>query len=88
MVGSDTMVRVIDRFIAVIDLQKLGFTKSQPAKTGRPAYPPKAMCKLHVYGYENGIRSSRKLERETLRNVEVMWFIAILPFIDHSFLQK
>ena len=75
MVAPEAMVRVIDRFIEVTDLQKLGFTKCQPAETGRPAYPPKAMCKLHVYGYENGVRSSRKLERETLRNIEVMWLM-------------
>ena len=73
MVNQESMVRVIDRFIDVTDLQKLGFAKCRPAETGRPAYPPKAMCKLYVYGYENGIRSSRKLERETLRNIEVMW---------------
>jgi len=75
MVASDAMVRVIDRFIELTDLEKLGFTKTHPAETSRPAYPPKAMCKIYVYGYENGIRSSRKLERETLRNVEVMWMI-------------
>jgi len=56
-------------------LQKLGFTKSQPAVTGRPAYPPKAMCKLFIYGYETGIRTSRKLERETHRNIEIMWLM-------------
>jgi len=74
-VSSISMARVIDRFIEVTDTEKIGFTKSRPAKTGRPAYPPKAMCKLYVYGYENGIRSSRKLERETLRNIEVMWLM-------------
>ena len=75
MVAPKAMVRVIDRFIEVVDLDKLGFVKHQPADTGCPAYPPKAMCKLYVYGYENGVRSSRKLERETLRNVEVMWLM-------------
>ena len=75
MVASDAMVRVIDRFVEVVDLGKLGFDKFEPAETGCPPYPPKEMCKLYVYGYENGVRSSRKLERETLRNVEVMWLM-------------
>ncbi|NLX93433.1 MAG: IS1182 family transposase [Clostridiales bacterium] len=74
-IGEDNMVRVIDRFVDVCDLEKLGFQKMQPAQTGRPSYPPEAMAKLYVYGYENGIRSSRKIEKETLRNVEVMWLI-------------
>jgi len=74
-VRPNVIARVIDRFIEVTDIEKLGFTKSRPAKTGRPAYPPRALCKLYVYGYENGIRSSRKLERETLRNIEVMWLL-------------
>lgn len=75
MVAPESMARVIDYFIEVVDLKKLGFIKCQPAETGRPAYPPKAMCKLYVYGYENGIRSSRKLEHETIRNIEVMWLM-------------
>jgi len=74
-VNINSMARVIDRFIEVVGIEKLGFTKSRPAQTGRPAYPPKALCKLYVYGYENGIRSSRKLERETQRNIEVMWLM-------------
>ena len=61
MVDPKSMVRVIDLFIERTNLQRLGFTKSQPAWTGRPAYPPEALCKLYVYGYENGVRSSRKL---------------------------
>jgi transposase len=75
MVETEAMARVIDRFIDVNDLQGLGFAKTAPAATGRPAYPPKTLCKLYVYGYENGVRSSRKLEREALRNVEVMWLM-------------
>ena len=74
-VQVESMARVIDLFIEVVDLEKLGFSKCKPAATGRPSYPPKAMCKLYVYGYENGIRSSRKLERETLCNIEVMWLM-------------
>jgi transposase len=77
MVLAESMARVIDRFIESVDIGKIGF-RSEPSETGRPAYPPKAMCKLYVYGYENGIRSSRKLERETLKNIEVMWLLESL----------
>lgn len=75
LIGEENIVRVIDRFLDVCDLEKLGFQKMIPAQTGRPSYPPEALSKLYVYGYENGIRSSRKLEKETLRNIEVMWLI-------------
>jgi len=75
IVDPESMARVIDRFVEVVDLEKLGFTRCKLAGTGRPPYSPEALCKLHVYGYENGIRSSRKLERETRRNVEVMWMM-------------
>ncbi|MCL2695388.1 MAG: transposase [Clostridiales bacterium] len=75
MVAEKAMVRVIDRFVEVMDLEKLGFEKTKPAPTGRPAYSPKALAKLYVYGYENGIRSSRRLEKETRRNVEAMWLV-------------
>ena len=74
-IGEEDIVRVIDRFVEVCDLEKMGFHKMKPAQTGRPSYPPEALAKLYVYGYENGIRSSRKLEKETLRNIEVMWLI-------------
>lgn len=75
MVDPESMARVIDRYIEVLDLGQLGFTRTVPAEAGRPCYPPQALCKLYVYGYENGIRSSRKLERECRRNVEVMWLM-------------
>ena len=75
MVADNAMVRVIDRFIEVVDLDKLCFQKIIPAATGRPPYSRKALTKLYVYGYENGVRSSRKLEKETGRNVEVMWLL-------------
>lgn len=74
-IEEENIVRIIDRYIEVCDLEKMGFCKIKPAETGRPSYPPKAMTKLYVYGYENGIRSSRKLEKETHRNVEVMWLM-------------
>jgi len=60
-IGEEDIVRVIDRFVEVCDLEKMGFQKMQPAQTGRPSYPPEALAKLYVYGYENEIRSSRKL---------------------------
>jgi transposase len=72
-VPDESLVRVIDRFIEIQNFSALGFCNVVPAETGRPSYPPKSLAKLYVYGYENGIRSSRKLERETLRNLEVMW---------------
>ena len=75
MVATDSMVRVIDRFIEVSDFTKLGFTKTKPSDTGRPPYSPKIPAKLYVYGYVNGIRSSRKLEQETKRNIEAMWLM-------------
>ena len=78
MVGEKAMVRVIDRFVEVSDLQELGFTNTRPAHTGRPAYPPKSLTKLLLYGYNDNLRSSRKLERETYRNIEVMWLMSSL----------
>ena len=75
MVDEESMVRVIDRYIDKSDLEKLGFNRTQAASTGRPGYAATHLAKLYVYGYENGIRSSRKLEKETKRNVEVMWLL-------------
>lgn len=74
-VASESMARLIDRFVGITDLYKLGFKNTIPAQTGRPSYNPEAMTKLYLYGYENGIRSSRKLEREAQRNVEAMWLM-------------
>ena len=75
MVDDENMVRVIDRYIDRCDLEQLGFDRTQAASTGRPGYSASSLAKLYVYGYENGIRSSRKLEKETRRNVEVMWLL-------------
>jgi transposase len=71
-VAEDSAVRVIDVFIDELDLSGLGF-KTQPNETGRPAYHPSTMLKLFVYGYLNRVHSSRRLEREAQRNVELMW---------------
>src|SRR5215831_12871210 len=69
---EDNPVRVIDAFVDALDLAELGF-EVEPAETGRPAYHPSALLKLYIYGYLNRVQSSRRLEREAGRNVEVMW---------------
>ena len=71
-VAEDSPVRVIDVFIDELDLADLGF-RTVPNETGRPAYHPSTMLKLFVYGYLNRVQSSRRLEREAQRNVELMW---------------
>ena len=72
-VGPDNPVRVIDAFVDELDLGALGFTRVHPAATGRPGYAPGMMLKLYIYGYVHQLTSSRKLEREAGRNVELMW---------------
>ena len=74
-VDEENPVRFIDAFIDSLDLEKLGFKHSIPCDTGRPSYNPSDLLKLYVYGYLNQVRSSRKLERECYRNVEVMWLM-------------
>ena len=66
-------VRVVDVFVDELDLAKLGFARVVPATTGRPSYHPAVILKLYIYGYLNRIQSSRRLEREAQRNVELMW---------------
>lgn len=71
---SDTNpVRVVDVFVDELDLITLGFESAVPAETGRPGYHPAVMLKIYIYGYLNRIQSSRRLEREAQRNVELMW---------------
>ena len=72
-VSESNPVRVVDVFVDELDLGKLEFTGIDPAATGRPAYHPAVMLKLYIYGYLNRIQSSRRLEREAQRNVELMW---------------
>jgi transposase len=72
-VDEDNPVRVIEVFIDELDLAALGFSGVMPAATGRPAYHPSTLLKIYLYGYLNRIQSSRRLERETQRNVELMW---------------
>ena len=76
-ISEENPVRVIDVFVDNLDLAKLGF-KTVPAVTGRPGYHPSSMLKLFIYGYLNRIQSSRRLERESGRNVELMWLLGRL----------
>jgi transposase len=75
LVPADHPCRVIDAFVSYLDLAALGFGKAHPAVTGRPPYSPADLLKLYLYGYLNRVRSSRRLERECQRNVEVMWLL-------------
>jgi len=72
-IAEDNPVRAIEAFVEELDLQHLGFAGADPAATGRPAYHPAVLLKIYIYGYLNRIPSSRRLEREAQRNVEVMW---------------
>ncbi len=72
-IGADNPVRVIDVFVDELDLGGLGFDRVAPQATGRPGYHPSVLLKLYIYGYLNRVQSSRRLEREAGRNVEVMW---------------
>jgi transposase len=74
-VTDDNPVRVIDAYVENLDMEKLGFTKFKPNDTGRPMYDPKDLQKLYLYGYMNRVRSSRCLEAETKRNLEVIWLL-------------
>ena len=75
MVAWDSMARVIDCFVDHIDLAGMGFERSKPNYEGRPCYDPRSMLKLYFYGYRNGIRSSRKLEKACKTNIEIMWML-------------
>ena len=72
-VSEENPVRVIEVFIDELDLAALGFVGMTPAATGRPAYHPSTLLKIYLYGYLNRVQSSRRLERETQRNIELMW---------------
>ena len=72
-VTDDNPVRVIDVFIDELDLAAMGFAGVAPEATGRPAYHPSTLLKIYLYGYLNRIQSSRRLEREAQRNIELMW---------------
>ena len=72
-IDENNPVQVIDVFVDELDLAELGFDGVAPELTGRPSYHPSALLKLYIYGYLNRVQSSRRLEREAGRNVEVMW---------------
>lgn len=72
-IAEDNPVRAVDAFVEELDLQGLGFEGAMPAMTGRPVYHPAVLLKLYIYGYLNRIPSSRRLEREAQRNLELMW---------------
>ena len=74
-VSADNPVRLIDAFIDKLELQKLGFTNTMHKSEGRPPYAPALLLKLYLYGYLNKIRSSRKLEKECSRNIEMIWLL-------------
>jgi transposase len=77
-IDEDNPVRVLDEFVNQLDMVKLGFRFAEPPLMGRPPYDPRVMLKLYIYGYLNGIRSSRKLEQEAKRNFEVVWLLGKL----------
>src|SRR6185436_14272958 len=74
-VDESNPVRAVDVFVDALELRDLGFDGVDPAATGRPGYHPSALLKLYIYGYLNRVQSSRRLEREAGRNVEVMWLL-------------
>ena len=82
-VPADHVCRVIDAFVEKLVMSELGFERAQAAETGRPGYDPRDLLKLYLYGYLNQIRSSRRLEAECRRNVELMWLLGRL-YPDHK----
>ena len=72
-VAEDNPVRVIEAFVDRLDLREMGFEGVDPEATGRPAYHPSVLLKIYIYGYLNRVQSSRRLEHETQRNLELMW---------------
>lgn len=78
LIPADHVCRVIEAFVGRLDMAALGFVRAEPAETGRPGYDPRDLLKLYLYGYLQQIRSSRRLEAECKRNVEVMWLLGRL----------
>src|SRR5947199_8151379 len=74
-VGPDNPVRFIEAFVDSLDLEAAGFARVEPRATGRPGYAPADLLKLYIYGSLNRVRSSRRLEAETHRNIEVIWLL-------------
>src|SRR5690349_10210182 len=78
LMPADHVCRVIEAFVGKLKMEELGFERAAPAETGRPGYDPRDMLKLYLYGYLHQVRSSRRLEAECRRNVEVMWLLGRL----------
>ncbi len=78
LIPADHVCRVIEAFVGRLKMDELGFVRAEPAETGRPGYDPRDLLKLYVYGYLHQVRSSRRLEAECRRNVEVMWLLGRL----------
>jgi transposase len=74
-ISEENVVRFIDAFVDGLEMEELGFERSAPKETGRPAYDPRDLLKLYIYGYLNRIRTGRTLERECQRNMELMWLM-------------
>jgi transposase len=74
-IDEDNPVRALEAFVDALELERLGFHGMNPKETGRPAYHPSTMLKLTIYGYLNRIQSTRRLEREAGRNIELMWLL-------------
>ena len=72
-IAEDNSIRIVDAFVNKLRLKQLGFDRAEPSDTGRPGYEPATMLKIYIYGYLNRIQSSRRLERESHRNVELIW---------------
>jgi transposase len=83
LISADHMCRVIDAFVDTLEMDALGFERAEPADTGRPGYDPRDLLKLYLYGYLNQTRSSRRLESECRRNLELMWLLGRL-YPDHK----
>jgi len=82
-IDEENPVRAVDAFVDALDLKELGFGGVEPAATGRPAFHPSVLLKLYIYGYLNRVQSSRRLEREAGRNLEVLWLLGrLIP--DHK----
>lgn len=74
-IDEDNPVKALEAFVDMLPLEELGFQGMYPKTTGRPAYHPSTMLKLYIYGYLNQIQSTRRLEREAGRNLELMWLL-------------
>jgi transposase len=78
LIPADHVCRVIEAFVSKLNMEELGFVRAEPAETGRPGYDPRDLLELYLYGYMHQVRSSRRLEAECRRNVEVMWLLGRL----------